>query len=373
MENVREEWITWRCKQVHAFLTELRDILVSTRKDLRLVFSCWPWYIRPGGRGPKHEHQLGIQKSTYEIHREGGFDWKMFFNEPNIDLEIQFTPQHKYQAGRGTPPPELAYFRDLDFLDKETLSCFHHPPKNACFLYNGYFETFRVSNPLPDWWFGKEMLNHPGMLLGHKYFMEHYAQVVSALDARTITRGGYSMSTIGHDDAIREFAKAYRSLPAEGFSDVPVNTDIVCVRHALMKKYYYIYLINREFETTQVTLTFARMPKGLLNIPEQKVVPVRSRSVSISLSPYQLIALRLPENGPGLKKVEAEIPSEVVKWVETKLQRLKKSAPAVPEEVCNQASIRKILAEVERAIAEKRYFHANHLLNSYTVQRMLRY
>ena len=210
--TARAEWIEWRCRKVHRLLTAIRDVLRRRRPDLRLGISCWPWYVRTNDRPPGEAQQMGRCPDTQELLRAGGLDLKLFLEEPNVDLELQFTPQHDRVWDKPQQDPAVATYRDFDFLDDATYAIFRRGGRTGVWMYNGYFETFEVQKPLPGWWFGPEMLNHPGLLPTGKHFMEHYAQALAATDVKCLTRGGVGMSTIGHDADVRDFARAFRRL-----------------------------------------------------------------------------------------------------------------------------------------------------------------
>ena len=372
MANAREKWIDWRCRKVFGMMMRIRDILVRRRPDLRLVISCWPWYVRTSCAPPTTENQFGISPSVYEQHREGGLDLKLYLHKPNVDLELQLTPQHLRQADPCAWPPELCMYRDFDMLDDETLELFHsNAPNVAAWAYNSYFETFRTRKKIRGWWFQREFLNHPGLLPAHKYFMEHYAHALAALDATTITRGGLGMSTIGHADDVRRFARAFRTLPAERFDDVLCDLDTVKVREFTAKESTYVYLVNRECEDMEVALSWTARPTGLRNLATGRSIDIGERTVRVTLGPYELLSLGHPPGAARVERASVKAPDAYVERLTRAAEDVRACCEALPGGTDDRGKGQAIVQKLDAALAARRYWRAHMLELSYFARKLL--
>jgi hypothetical protein len=89
----------------------------------------------------------------------------------------------------------------------------------AAAIYNGYFEgkVIETGISLTSNW-GLERNWHAAAITpGHQYFMENYMLLMTHLDPLHIGNGGLTIGTVGHEEQIQGFAKAYCALPAENF------------------------------------------------------------------------------------------------------------------------------------------------------------
>jgi len=369
--TARNTWIEWRCRKVHQMLMKIRDILRNRRPDLRLGISCWPWYVRTSDRPPGEAQQMGRCPDTYELLRAGGLDLKMFVGEPNVDLELQFTPQHDRVWDKPNQDPAMATYRDFDFLDDATYAIFRRGGRNGVWMYNAYFETFQVEKPLPGWWFGEEMLNHPGLLPTGKYFMEHYAQALAAMDVKCLTRGGVGMATIGHDADVRDFARAFRALPAEPFDDVPTDSDLVVARQLRSDGMHYLYLVNRHNVELAASVLFSTPPAGLRDLGSGAPIATHGRELAVRLPAFSLRSFAMPSSAVAVERCAVDVPRKLVEQIESAAARVRDRRKAAPPGMSREAADR-LLADLQEALGARRYFRAYHLLQSYDALRLLK-
>jgi hypothetical protein len=238
-------------------------------------------------------------------------------------------------------------------------------------MYNGYFETFQVQKPLPGWWFGEEMLNHPGLLPTGKYFMEHYAQALAAMDVKCLTRGGVGMSTIGHDADVRDFARAFRALPAEPFEDVPADSDLVVARQLRTGGVHYLYLVNRHHVDLTAAVFFSAPPAGLRDLGSGEPTAAHAGEIKVRLPAFSLRSFAMPSSAVAAQRCAVEVPQELLGRIESAAAKLRECRKTTPPGTSNEAAER-LLAEIEQALRGRRHFRAYHLLQSYDALRLLR-
>lgn len=134
-ERCREQWIAWRCRKVHAFLCELRDILREARPDLVLTLNVWNetsgMCYYPGKEGfpgaEEWDKQCFARPSNYEIYRWGGLELSLFENEPGIALSV-----------------ERDFCRDISLRDGRP--CYSQVLTDPMWLDETLFETLKGAN-----------------------------------------------------------------------------------------------------------------------------------------------------------------------------------------------------------------------------------
>ena len=397
-----DAWIDWRCKKIKELFCKMRDIVTTARPDLRLTITAWTEITIYGWFGVPHEasHQIFARKSLYDLYREGGFDMKLFKNEPNIEIDYAFLPSRDRDAwgtdGAETPLEKSCSYRDHDFLDKTTLDVIGQQEHPGAFIFDSWVEAWgkyshypcksddqqakklsviwgkptegiRLDNaeyPKDGFWWNSQLRITPHFQ-GGTHYLEYFTHALAELDACRITRGGLFTDT-GHTDLIREFAEAYRTLPSEKFNTVGTSTDPVAVRTLVSKGKRYLYLVNREYYPVKIKLFFNKKANQLTDLVTGNLVQP-SNELIIELGPYQLRSLStLPET--VISGFTATIPEKIktelagkFEAIKATIDQLKKAGVELP------ASLEKTINEIDLAVKEGRYASARRLLNSYAI------
>ena len=130
----------------------------------------------------------------------------------------------------------------------------------------------RVSEPLHS---GRDYLRHFGYATRH-------------LDPVMITVGGYVLGTQGAEPELREFATAFRALPAVRFRTFRQTDDLI-VRHAEAEGKRWIYALNLSAMSLPVTIDAD--PSAFRDAVTGKAVPGSRGKIELPLKPYGLVAL----------------------------------------------------------------------------------
>ena len=98
-------------------------------------------------------HQLYARQSTADLYRDGGFDIALYQSDPNIEVDLCFTPARD-RDGWGTSGvnmalEESAMFRDHDFLDAATLNAAYAQTKPGVFIFNSWVEAWGTHTWFP--------------------------------------------------------------------------------------------------------------------------------------------------------------------------------------------------------------------------------
>ncbi|HWL75270.1 MAG TPA: hypothetical protein VNQ74_15485, partial [Burkholderiaceae bacterium] len=116
---------------------------------------------------------------------------------------------------------------------------------------------------------------------------------MATLDSTIIVDGGW-MLTLGQEQSIRDFALAYRRLPAASFSDVLGKTQPVAIRSLSDKQHTYVYFVNDSDWPVTVS-TSAILPAGCTMEElsgERNIASPQGGTWSVSLEPFDFVAVR---------------------------------------------------------------------------------
>ena len=120
-----------------------------------------------------------------------------------------------------------------------------------------------------------------------------FVHSMATLDSTIIVDGGW-MLTLGQEESIRDFALAYRRLPAASFSDVLGDTQPVAIRSFSDAQHTYVYFVNDSDWAVTVS-TSAALPAGCTMEElsgERQIASPQSGTWSVPLEPFDFLAVR---------------------------------------------------------------------------------
>ncbi len=291
--NKKELWVNWRCGKIREFLLEINDKLRTRRDDLKLIISGWLPYpfeylLEPVGL----KQWDGDPNWMYRVYREGGLDIEELGKIDGIVVEqVIRVSAYRERTASGETPESAKKTREV-LYEPTYYSPFAGQKVGGVIIYNGYFESGGHIPKYPDTW-GEEWKNKEvgwiasAITPGGKYFMENYMLVMSNLEPFHIGNGGLIVGTIGHEDQIRSFAKAYLSLPAKGFSEIThPYKDNFQVRELTTAEKHYFYIVNKKPDAVGIKLTFSE-EVCITDIAEE-TTKYGIREEIISLDGYEL-------------------------------------------------------------------------------------
>jgi hypothetical protein len=151
--------------------------------------------------------------------------------------------------------------------------------------HNTYFETFR--NSLCPKRYNTYFQSFDVKPNG-RHYLKTFAYDVGVMDALSVTIGDQPIGTLGAEAEAREFAKAFRALPAVPFEDVPgfaAKDGVVARRFAAKDGSEYWYFVNMTGKDMGVDAPFSGSVRDLSS--GRDAVFAR-----IDLKPYQLRSFR---------------------------------------------------------------------------------
>lgn len=391
MSRCKDEFITWRCEKIGAFLLECRDILTKHRKDLILTLTVWN---EPSAWGyyyevPETERQLGgsSHRSNYELYREFGLDLKMFEDAPNIEISVENNSLRDRSAieGANAAPEKCHMYSDFAFLDGETQNVLEKASDSSGFIFNCWVEAWgnhkffecekddlnlKEIHALPDYdaicvfrenssydddpdkkfWFDSQ-LRITAPLPSEPYFSEWLVNELAVHDALSITEGGLYLDK-AHSEPQLKFAREYRKLPKVKFNRVKDANDPVCARYLPLNGKTYVYAVNREPYAIRAALD------------------IGGKREEITLGAFQ-IAVREIDCETSDVSCSAFIDEERQKFYENKC----KSAFAhIAEKDKNGEQVpgcEAMISRIKQALANHEYAFIRHALASYPIEKAL--
>ncbi|MCX7598342.1 MAG: family 10 glycosylhydrolase [Armatimonadetes bacterium] len=414
MANAREEWIRWRCEKIRDLHKELADRIRRRRPDLKLYLTFY--HVDGHNWNPMYNLDTWVPsgRTTEQIYREGGFDLSLYRDLPGIVLRrVMYPIDYRFFTtyyGAGGPNSHESLARDIELLS-EGIGPFKNSALPAAAFHCRYFESsIGADSPIPGFWWKCHPWRVSQPTAAGRNFLEFYAHAVAELDACSLAYGGYTVTSLGHEDELREFAQYYRALPAQRFRDVPGMSDPVCARELTAYGRRYLYLVNlmpyevkayvafggpatiedlatgerKELPMVRDRVLPAAAPDGFVSEhdlpaepgpsfpPMGTTQPVSGALLEVTLPAYGLLSLAVsPVNAPIIYAA-SEVPAAEVEELSRRLneaRRLVADADA-PDDHLQQAMATLRLAE--RAFAKREYSRAGYLLDSFPIARLQR-
>lgn len=384
-QAMREKWLNWRCRKVQQLLMGIYRRVQSVNPSLRLNIETWAlWPVRGGCFYQIRDHwSPGDMRSVTDYYRAGGFDFELYKHIPNLYLGTIAHPN--LRGGE-----EAQRWQDFEYA----------PERNVPLQNDGanavWFETIRRELDIKPrraratklngfWWEQQALGTSTAIMAPGDFYLEPYANAMADFDPRYIADGAITTTTLGHEDELREFIRAYRTLPAEPFSMFGAVDDPLCARHRKRDDGYYFYLVNREFYPITATLSFATSaPFELLNLPENTKMKVTdkadgksARAVTVTVKPFRLMAFKAPA-AAALVDVAIKVPEDKIAALEQRLAEFRKlhddfsrirDSLQMPDSFFLK-EFDSISEAIENCWKDKRYSRLRHLLDCYHLRKV---
>lgn len=293
LENACEEWIDWRCRKFADFYRGLAEKLARVRPDLRLVLNC-KIAIAYQKNFSLPNRYAGMRDYWEQANREMGIDAKYFKDCPNIVIEqTVFPADYRWCAGR--LPNDVRETIRLTETRRGMYGSILSANTPWINMHDRYWESpigdpsrnHAASNHFHvDW-----LVEHPWRVSTLNptgfYAMRHYVMPLRFCDVQTFNKGGFLIGTLGMEDELRAFAKAFRTLPATRFEDVPGSTEEVKARRWSDGKKTWLYVVNTSEKNVAVALRCGGSDATDL-VENRTVAPDAKGTMTIPIAPYRL-------------------------------------------------------------------------------------
>ena len=287
-----EAWIDWRCETLARFYGRIAARVAARRPDLRLwIGASPPWRPRLAARPDLRDPGV-VARSL----REAGIDGARLAAIPGLALGVLTMPcwyRDELRATKGVPEEDLVFVRDLP----ETPGAYA-PARETDFplavLHDSYYETAVGAPPGTGRKSGDGRLRAPWLVepawrvtafnASGREALRPYAKALEHGDLLAFAKGGFLLGTLGTEDVLAPFMRAFRALPAVAFEDEPLPglPPSARFRSATVGATRWYYALNAGSGPCRVA-----PPPGLLDAVTGEPLPAE-----IELDAYELRALR---------------------------------------------------------------------------------
>jgi hypothetical protein len=364
MANAKEPWIQWRCRKLHDYYKELAGLLQAQRKDLTLGV-----VIFAAEDGKATADYLGAAQRPLEWAREQGIDPSLYVNDPEIVFRYSMVPADlRWRRGHGATEPEVYAVRTVDSAP-EIVAPLALTPSASVNMHDRYFEN-DVAKKAPLKGLSSRISEcawRVSALNGNSYHgLENHVFALNNLDALTITKGGFLVGTLGIEDKIGRFAKAYRALPAVKFDDVAGLSDPVRVRQKVVDNGNFFYVLNRLPYPVEAEIRLA----GAEAVDLVSGDTSSGGKLLLKLRPYDLRSFRQADAQGKVTGGSATVSAEQV----AELGKRVKTADALFREKTAKgtdlAAVKPYLDKAQKCLADKDYARLHFLLQETWVHRL---
>lgn len=357
----RERWLDWRCGRIARQWGEYAGILRKARPDLALAVNLYTVLDESTRQSPETPPEAVDYLGEARAY---GADVRLLARIPNVALMNTFSPGlYRWHRSRRAPfHPGQQVFRTACFSPSAYGPFAGLGAPFGVNLHDKYWEDdiarnaglpglkawgqpelgWRVSTPVPP---------APDCL-------ENYAEALGQVDARTVTKGGFVVGTVGMEEAVAGWAAAFRQLPAVPFRDVPGLEDPVRVRVCSRPDGEWAYAQNRLAQPVDLVLRVAGNAP-LANLATGGSIAVREGVVRLRLEGYGLASLWAPAGATRVTGGQAQAP-EAAKRLQAKLSGLREALAKADAQTQKQAKPRCDLAA--DLISRGHFSRATHVL-----------
>jgi hypothetical protein len=227
-------------------------------------------------------------RSIAQLYEEKGIDLEAIAGVPGVALGVSRSPTgHLWKLYRRQETKGDAELYDLGNPLYAEIRRLSGGAVDMVCEHNTYFETFRNSI-CPDRF--NTYFQSLDVKPWGRNFLKTLVYDVALFDAKTITIGDQPIGTLGNEREAREFAQAFRALPALPFKEVFSEDGVVC-RARGTKNGIYLYLVNLKGEEVTVSAEKASSPVFRQLVEAGPVDLSTGRKLQgrgIMLLPYQL-------------------------------------------------------------------------------------
>jgi hypothetical protein len=291
--NAWDAWISWRCRAIHGLYTEIANHIAAKRPDLKLIINTF----RPSITDAKQYADYMQPGHVLRVNREAGFDPALYADNPNIVIQQTIYPaDYRWSRAHGRKD-NVERFRQRHF-QAETFTPLINQPNAWVHMHDRYWEdAVGRSKPLVADWLKESGWRVSTLNPTPPQFLQHYLAPLRFGDVQTITKGGFLVGTLGVEDELARFSRAFRALPAVPFADV-ASPGEVRVRAATHDGALYFYAANTGNNPATVRIRIDGQPTAVTELGEGNAL---TPTLEIPLSPYSLRSFRADGQNLSMK------------------------------------------------------------------------
>lgn len=369
----RREWLRWRADKTTALVKAIAD-------TVRTVNPKWELLVFPQDLEAFHDPATGSLPGGVDAARDRK---KYYYENFGIDVDalehlghVSFSPhvipsrqpEFLYQYNRLEPVNELTYDAKAD---REQFRA-NGGSRRLAGIYHDYFESIGVKHPSPTLLPEKYscFFQDTDVKPWGRYFLKELTCQVAASDAQNIVFGAQPLGALGREAETREFARAYRALPALPFRDVPGTGDPVTVRYLNTANGTYIYFANTLWAPVKVSVKSGDGVTHLRDLSSGNEIP----SGEIELDAYQLRSFLAPGKKAETWTFEVTVPESTVKYYAEQISQLEKRLSEVGR-IRGKSAVSaetEVFKRAEKCVNSGEYAEAHRLLFSALIQQFMK-
>ena len=296
----------------------------------------WPYadIISPWEKGPATPWDRVLADHVGRYYQDIKLDIKDYQDRKCLVPVRSYYPmdQRVFETYPLSVSPNHMIYRDFNRSQAAAdLVANRNGPTGAC-LFGTYFE---ITPPLLEgrnFWWNRTWIA-PQCNPVEPFFMESYTGALAHDDVPFILNCGWSDPVNGSAHQVRDFARAFRTLPAQHFETRQKGHYLVA-RDSNTDGQYYFYLLNNHYSDAQVTFSLGATGQAE-QLVDGQTLSAKDGVFTVALKPYQLQTFAAP-SGAALVKINVtrnedsrQYLKERTKAFGEKITRLEKT-PAAP-------------------------------------------
>ncbi len=358
----RAQWLRWRADQTTDLVREIAARMAEINPELKL-------YLGLGGEptGGSNDADTATDLKVPEYYYENyALDLEGLKALPGVFLvPLRMSTDYRWEKHWARPEATT----DESLYDFQVFAPFLKAGQAASDSYPRYFETFRKSLKQDVY---KAYFQNADVKPFGRYFLKELVYPLAMMDSPRILIGAQPLGSWGREVEMREFARAYRALPAQPFALAAGGTDPVTVRYLNTPQGTYVYLVNLLWSEVTAEL---RLDAGaqLRDLSTGQTLPVGADGgVGITLLPYQLRSwlVAAPQARPVL--AGCSVPPATLDVYKQRLAQLKTGLTVLQEVGGDVAAAAARFEAIEARLRAGQYADAHRLAFSKLMNTLLK-
>ena len=353
----RREWLAWRANKITAFIHEVATLVSSAKSGCITYVSVMQ---------PEDKMTTLAESETFNavqyLYEKNGIDLR----ELGKRNDIVITPLRRCNAGDWKRWWNNSNSLDNEFLFSDAYgSLFRQSSKTGLAIsFNYYFESFNgsLSNDIY-----KSMFQNADVKPNGRNFLREFAFNLASADPSIMLIGGQPLGSAGRDEETREFATAFRALPAKPFADIPGTNDPVCARFLSTPEGVYVYAVNRIWTNATATITFNQKLGGVLDLSTAEKKNIDAMVLSVPLKPYQLKTYRIAD-GVLPVSITSDVDAITKEWYRSKTEIITAEIKKLTDKGVAIPMLTERLNTIIKAVRSGRLAEAHRLLFSKMIE-----
>lgn len=371
--EIREKWIAWRCRRTTDAVRSIRRTLDEIRPSWTLL-----WTVRDHGSIPARPRNRFPEDPFWGRNRK--MTWQEFLGV-DLDALNAIPGVFAFRQNRENQCRWELYMRNNDTAIEDVQTDYRgvadafRPESGAASyaeIYSTYFENMEMPKTLmPEKY--SSFFQDADVKGNGRFWLKPLVFSVATQDALETSIGGQPFGTIGREECAREFARAYRALPAVSFEDVPGAEDPVTVRFLETSEGTYFYLANVSHGEISTRLAwesgvFRTSPMVAENLSTGREEPIDV----IDLKPYEFRSFLVRNRRARIVSAASDVDLGTREYFVTTARIIRQALETIKSVKGNALEKETaVIVEMNRALAENRLAEAHRLQQSLYLRRLV--